>query len=272
MNKHEITAVLKDLHLISGFRISLHGIHYEKIAAYPEKKLDFCEYIQSHGAQEFEKCLACDTEACKKALAAGGTIIYKCRHGLVEAISPLYSFGSLTGFLLMGQVREKGAGIQRMISGLENMGMIDEEAKALCLNVPTVPKEMIESFVNITTMCAKYLTISNAIPGTKLTIGQMAMKFISENYTRQISINDICRELGYSKSTVLSAFKKEFGSTINTHLNTLRLALAKKLLEEGNLTINEIALATGFSNQSYFSKVFSAKYGSSPSDYRKVDH
>lgn len=269
MNKEEITSILKDLYKISGFRVSLHGIHYEEIAAYPKKKLDFCEYIQEHGAYELERCIACDSEACKRALDAGETIIYKCRHGLVEAISPLYSFGALTGFLLMGQVREKGTGIQRMLSGLENLGKSDDEARAICMDIPTVPADMISSYVNITAMCAKYLTLSNAIPGTKLSIGQMAMKYISEHYTKQISINDICRELGYSKSTVLSAFKREFGETINAKLNSMRLSHAKKLLEEGNLTINEIALATGFTNQSYFSKVFSARYGAAPSEYRR---
>lgn len=271
MNKHEITSILKDLYSISGFRVSLHGVHYEKIAAYPEKKLDFCEYVQKHGAFEVEKCIACDSDACKRALEAGETVIYKCRHGLVEAISPLYSFGSLTGFLIMGQVRENGTGIGRMLTGLENIGKSDDEARAMCMNIPTVPKDMIRAYVNITTMCAKYLTISNAIPGTKLTVGQMAMKYISEHYTRQISIDDICRELGYSKSTVLAAFKREFGDTINSQLNNLRLTHAKRLLEEGKLTINEIALTTGFANQSYFSKVFSAKYGISPSEYRKEE-
>lgn len=269
MNKNEITSILKDLYKISGFRVSLHGIHYEKIAAFPEKKLDFCEYIQKHGAFEVEKCIACDSEACKKSLKAGGTVIYKCRHGLVEAISPLYSFGALTGFLLMGQVREKGTGIQRMLSGLENLGKCDDDAKSICMRIPTVSPDMIEAYVNITTMCAKYLTISNAIPGIKLTVGQMAMKYISEHYTKQISISDICHELGYSKSTVLSAFKREFNTTINSYLNSLRLSHAERLLEEDGLTINEIALATGFTNQSYFSKVFSAKYGTPPSEKRK---
>ena len=271
MNKHEITSILKDLYMISGFRISLHGVHYENIAAYPEKKLGFCQYIQDHGKDEVEKCIACDSEACKKALEAGESIIYKCRHGLVEAICPLYTYGSLTGFVLMGQVLEKNTDIVKMKSALEILGKSTDDALKLCAAIPSVQKDMIEPLVRITTMCAKYLTISNAIPGTKLTIGQMAMRYISENYTKQLSINDICRELGYSKSTVLSSFKREFGETINAHLNELRLCHAKKLLEEGKYTINEIALATGFSTQSYFSKVFSAKYGVSPSDYRKEE-
>ena len=47
MNKQEIIAVLKDLHKISGFRVSLHGADYSEIAAYPELKHEFCRTLQS---------------------------------------------------------------------------------------------------------------------------------------------------------------------------------------------------------------------------------
>ena len=47
-----------------------------------------------------------------------------------------------------------------------------------------------------------------------------------------------------------------------------RLGEAKRLLEADELSINEIAHRTGFYDQSYFSKVFSQKFGIPPSEYR----
>jgi AraC-like DNA-binding protein len=129
---------------------------------------------------------------------------------------------------------------------------------------------MVKTYVHIITICAKYLTISNALVREKLTVGQHIVKYIGENYSSHIQIKDICRELGYSKSTILSAFKQEFGTTINAYLTNYRLGVAKRQLEENELTINEIALGTGFADQSYFSKVFSAKYGTTPSEYRRL--
>ena len=103
MNKTEIVTVLYELHKITGFRISLHGADYGEIAAYPERMLPFCEKIHSiHG--EHERCLECDRIACRRALEAKATHIYSCRFGLTEAVSPLYNFGTLTGFLMMGQI------------------------------------------------------------------------------------------------------------------------------------------------------------------------
>jgi AraC-like DNA-binding protein len=171
----------------------------------------------------------------------------------------------------MGQVREKNAGISPMLHALNSLGRYDEGAKNMCLAIPEVDPELIRSFVQVTTICGKYLTMSNAFVGDKLTLGQNIMRYLSENYSSHIQISDICKALGYSKSTILSAFKKEYGTTINAHLNSQRLKTAKKLLDEGELSINEIAHATGFADQSYFSKVFSAKFGIPPSEYRKDD-
>jgi AraC-like DNA-binding protein len=128
---------------------------------------------------------------------------------------------------------------------------------------------MIESYVKIMTVCAEYLTLSNAVTGAKPSVGRLAMRYIRENFTEHITIKDICSAIGYSKSTVLTSFKKEFSITVNTYLNNMRLGRAKKMLESETLTINEIALTCGFSDQSYFSKVFSAKYGLTPTEYRK---
>ena len=56
--------------------------------------------------------------------------------------------------------------------------------------------------------------------------------------------------------------------TVNDYITEVRLGEAMRMLLAGGQTIGEIALATGFSDQSYFSKVFSAKYGMPPSEYR----
>ena len=269
MNYEQIVKILKDLHSISGFRVSLHNTVFEEIAAYPEKKNDFCQYIQKSNENECELCKKSDKVYCQKVLKSGEPIIYKCRHNLVEAISPLYNFGILTGFLMLGQVRVEGEGISPMLNVLAKNGKIDFEAREIAASIPTIPENKIKSFVNIMTVCASYLTLSNAVTASKASVGQLTMRFISERFTDKITVKDICEAVGYSKSTVLSAFKKEFSTTVNSYLNTLRLERAKKMLENENTSINEVALSCGFSDQSYFSKVFSAAYGITPTEYRR---
>ena len=266
MNKSEIVTVLYELHKITGFRISLHGANYDEIAAYPEKMLPFCAKIHSN-LREHEKCLECDSEACRAALDKEQTHIYKCRYGLTEAVSPLYNFSNLTGFLMMGQIAESDEDIKRAERMLSQITGI-KEAKELASLIPRVSEDMISSYVKIMTICAQYLTLSNAMPSEKPTVAELAKKYISDNIGRKLCISDVCDELGCSKSTLLTTFKGKYGITVNAYITEQKLNKAVHLLSEGNLTISEIAAETGFSDQSYFSKVFSAKYGIPPSEYR----
>ena len=268
MTKNEIISVLAELHKITGFRVSLHGADYSEIAAYPKEKRKFCRMVHSIPA-EYEKCVACDKAACKRALNEKDTHIYTCRYGFTEAVSPLYNFGTLTGFLMMGQVFECDKDMKPMRPERENIEKLGEPMREAAAEIPLVDAEMVRSYVRIMTICAQYLTLSNAIPSSKQTVAEMAKKFIFDNYKSKLTISDICSEIGCSKSTLITAFKKQFGTTVNSYVTEVRLKEAANMLAIGDKNIGEIAIQTGFSDQSYFSKVFSAKFGVPPSEYTK---
>ncbi len=269
MTKEEILSVLAELYNITGFRISLHAADYSEIAAYPKTKCELCRMVHSLPG-EYERCVASDKVACKAALDKKGTHIYKCRYGMTEAISPLYNFGTLTGFLMMGQVYDSEEDRYKRCEELLHHSVISERAEAALNNIPTVDANMIASYVKIMTICAQYLTLSHAIPSNKPTIAQLAREYISVNYSQKISIKKICAEVGCSKSSLITAFKREVGTTVNAYITEVRLSEALHLLEMGESKIGEIAEACGFSDQSYFSKVFSAKYGVPPSEYDSI--
>ena len=267
MTREEIISVLAELYKITGFRVSLHGADYSEIAAYPKEKREFCRMVHKN-PKEYERCATCDKAACKKALADKSTHIYTCRYGFTEAVSPLYNFGTLTGFLMMGQVYEvdkDGHHVHKEVRNVESLG---EKMIALSKQTPLVDTDMVSSYVKIMTICAQYLTLSNAISTPKPTVAEMAKRYIGENINKKFGIADVCAHLGCSKSTLLTTFKKRYGTTVNAYVTELRLEKAKHLLTKGEKTINEIAQDTGFSDQSYFSKVFSQKFGIPPSEYR----
>ena len=269
MTKEEIISVLADLYKITGFRVSLHGADYSEIAAFPAEKRRFCQMVHKN-PKEYEMCVACDKAACKKALTDKSTHIYTCRYGFTEAVSPLYNFGTLTGFLMMGQIYETdadGCYVHTEVKSVETLG---DDMIALANETPLVNTEMVNSYVKIMTICAQYLTLSNAIPSAKPTVAEMAKKFIFDNYKYTITISDICEDIGCSKSTLITCFKKEYGTTVNNYITSVRLNEAVNMLKIGERNIGEIATETGFSDQSYFSKVFSAKYGIPPSEYTNV--
>ena len=269
MTKDKIISVLADLHRITGFRVSLHGADYGEIAAYPQAKCELCRLVQGV-AGEYENCVNSDRASCKSAIDKREAHIYKCRYGMTEAVSPLYNFGTLTGFLMMGQVYECEADRERGAMAMISAGLDEDEVRKLMKMIPTASPELIPSFVRIMTICAQYLTVSHAIPSNKPTIAHLAKEYIYLHFHTKIDINRICREIGCSKSALLSAFKKEYGTTVNAYITEVRLDEALHMLRHGERRVGEIALLCGFSDQSYFSKVFSAKYGIPPSEYRQA--
>ena len=268
MKSQEIISVLYELYKITGFRMSLHDVNFKEIAAYPPERLPLCAEIHKIDG-EFEKCRASDEAAFLTVRQSKKTVIYKCRYGLAEAVSPLYNFGILTGYLMMGQIvdgEEEALAVEEKLCGLAKL---NPKIAELLPSMPVVRDGLMDSCVHIMTICAQYLTLSNAIPGAKPTVAESAKRYIHENIEKRLSIKDICAEVGCSKTTLISAFKKEFGTTVNAAITDTRLDEAKRLLRSGEMSINEVAQATGFYDQSYFSKVFSAKCGVSPSEFKK---
>lgn len=98
---------------------------------------------------------------------------------------------------------------------------------------------------------------------------EQACAFIEEHAAERISLDQICRQAGLSKSTLLRAFTKSKGVTPYCYLESLRIGRAKKLLEQGASPM-EAALQTGFSDQSHFTNYFTRFIGLTPGAYRDI--
>ncbi len=97
------------------------------------------------------------------------------------------------------------------------------------------------------------------------------LEYIEDNYKNEITLNDLAKSANVSKSECLRCFKKTLGITPYKYLMDFRLSKAEKLLFQTDLTILEIAVQTGFNNQSYFGKCFKERMGLSPKEYRKIN-
>lgn len=267
MKKQEIVSVLYDLYKITGFRMSLHDVDFSEIAAYPEEKLSLCAEIHKTPG-EYALCHSGDKAAFRSVKETKQTVIYKCRYGLTEAVSPLYNFGVLTGYLMMGQILDSNADKNYTKQALLKLN--NPEALKILDELSAIDADMIDSYVKIMTVCARYLTLSNALPGTRPSISESAITYIKENIGKRITVKELCERARCSKTTLIAAFKRDFGKTITEVVNEEKLKEARRMLScEEKMSIFDIAQATGFYDQSYFSKVFSAAFGMTPSAYRK---
>ncbi|MDR1319512.1 MAG: helix-turn-helix domain-containing protein [Treponema sp.] len=96
-----------------------------------------------------------------------------------------------------------------------------------------------------------------------------AERFIWENYTRKISLQEIAEASGLSAPYFSTIFKEEMGENLSNYLNRLRVGKAQNMLTGTEFTLCEVAAACGFEDQSWFSKIFKNYTGISPGKYRE---
>jgi AraC-like DNA-binding protein len=94
-------------------------------------------------------------------------------------------------------------------------------------------------------------------------------KLIEKNYTSDISIESIAASLYLNPDYLGRIFKEHIGCSMTKYKNRLRIAAAKRMLMSTANSIDEIAFATGFSDRFYFSRIFKATEGVTPSEYRR---
>ncbi|MBN1312979.1 MAG: substrate-binding domain-containing protein [Anaerolineae bacterium] len=99
---------------------------------------------------------------------------------------------------------------------------------------------------------------------------RQAMAYLHEHYADSISREDLAHHLGMSSDYLTYCFRREVDMTPIAYLNRYRVNQAKILLTESDKNITEIAMAVGFSDSSYFSRVFRRQVGISPDAYRRM--
>ena len=96
-----------------------------------------------------------------------------------------------------------------------------------------------------------------------------AIHHIHRNYNKDISMDDLCEKLNINKSYFCNLFKKSTNQTFSNFLNYFRVEKSKKLLEDPTLSLLDVALEVGFTNQNYYTIVFKKLTNQTPSAYRK---
>jgi len=92
--------------------------------------------------------------------------------------------------------------------------------------------------------------------------------WLKNNISKHITINDVARQFGMSTRNFSRRFKEATGKTPANYLQSLRIDVAKNLLQSSNLSIGDVADRVGYSDVSHFTQVFRKRLFITPSDYR----
>jgi AraC family transcriptional regulator len=98
---------------------------------------------------------------------------------------------------------------------------------------------------------------------------QRVFEIIEEHLHRNLGLEEIAAQVGYSRGHFLKMFRLATGTSPHQYLTHRRIERAKALLMDRELPLTEVASRCGFSSQSHFSTEFRRRVGVSPARFRR---
>jgi AraC family transcriptional regulator len=97
-----------------------------------------------------------------------------------------------------------------------------------------------------------------------------AKELLTRSISGDVPLSELARECGLSLTSFSKAFRKTVGIPPHRWVIQQRIELAKTMLRGGSMSLSEIALECGFSDQSHFTRFFTATVGASPGFWRQT--
>ncbi len=95
-----------------------------------------------------------------------------------------------------------------------------------------------------------------------------ALELIESDLSSDLSLDALAQAVGIGRFHFLRLFKTSLGAPPHAYIMQIRIARAKALLD-GCASVGDVALATGFFDQSHFANAFRHAYGMTPRDYQR---
>ena len=95
-----------------------------------------------------------------------------------------------------------------------------------------------------------------------------AQQYIEDNFAEKITVDELCDKSNVARRTFERRFKKATSNTVLEYIQRVKIEAAKKELEKGRKTVNEIMYEVGYSDTKAFRDVFKKITDMTPIDYR----
>ena len=189
--------------------------------------------------------------------------------GALQAFSKIYNwvFENYKSSYKEGKCKliELMLNIDRMVINFS----IRDENKSYLFNMNSI-----EEYLLLESLCREKIRqiIVNISEFQKKKINRLivnAKLFIDENFTDEITLEDVSKVVCVSPQYFSRLFKEETSQNFIEYLTRVRINRAKELMRGSNLSIKEICFKTGYADPNYFSHIFKKTEKLTPSEYIK---
>ncbi len=122
-------------------------------------------------------------------------------------------------------------------------------------------------FMQMLILISRYCTASGTNLGKTEQTAQSIAKYISENFSSDLSLEVLAEKYSMSPCHLSRMFKKAVGISLCEYINISRITAAERLLRNMDMTVTQIATECGFNDSNYFATVFKRLKGVTPKKY-----
>ncbi len=125
----------------------------------------------------------------------------------------------------------------------------------------------LEILAQILTLGKRQSLLETRLQNQNAPVVDDAVDILRKEWIAPPTISSLAKRVGTNECYLKKGFRSQTGMSIGQYIRKLRMARALELLETGQHTISEIAVAVGYTNPSHFSAAFKKFYGKTPSRY-----
>lgn len=270
-NEEELLSLLMDFHTLTGMRIVLFDGNYRELISWPQHHCAFCARMKA-APETSRLCDDSDRTSFQECQKKGRLIVYQCHAGLIEATAPLFDHDTVIGYMMFGQISDKSTQeeVVDLLSQVTGLASADRQTlTAYAADIPRKSRTQLNAAAKIMEACTLYALMKNTISLRRSNFIRNMDQYIEEHISEDLSVGELCRQFGVSKTKLYQSWSFYYGHSIAEHIRIKRIEAAKRLLKETDLTVTEIASAVGFSDYNYFCRTFKKAAGISAKKYRQ---
>ncbi len=276
---YDATICIKDF---SGF-ISQNPTFHTLFSPYMIHDKPYCRYVKSD-TEAMMYCQSQIPQIIKKCHQERCSFVGTCHAGMSEIVVPIFKNSHIIGVILFGcyksEIPDKKKTYQRVNARFNNLSI--ENLEALFINTTTIPKqEEIDLIISSLELVANEIALLDDVklqsnkeretpikqqPYDHMVIN--AIEYIRVHITEKITLDEIANHCNYSTSYLSHHFKKVVGVNVNHYINRMKVEYSKDYLIRSDDTLAKIAEDLGFSDVSYYSRMFTKILGIAPGKFR----
>lgn len=267
----QLLQLITSLYTLTGLRANILNLQGKDICLSSDHA-PFCTLINSY-PEGHARCEGCDARMMRECVSTRGFSFYRCHAGICEAMMSISAGGVSLAYLMFGQFLDNTSKQQQWENTKATLDWYQgdaEQLKQAFFKFRQYSPEEIRANAEILEALASYIQLKGMIFTTEQTDLQKLELYLDEHYMEKLSLELLAEQLHIGRTKLCMLAKQlSGGETLSAMIAQRRVNAAKVMLLQSDAPISTVAERVGISDYNYFSKVFRAHTGMTPSAFRK---